>query len=321
MTELQVALAISTRPMERPTDEHGSGISPNSVGGPPARPFCRKQPVRPALPDVPGWRAPVRPWSSSERPPRAEVRKNARGVCVARWYDPVTGQFMTVDPLVAETEQAFAYSGDDPVNEEDPTGLAGGMPPEGECSAGGNKWVPNGTPPNYGTCIQEPHHSLVNEVGHDIGTTATRVWNSTGGRVVHQIATGTFGICISGTAGWGPGGIVQGCFVESSFFHHGGFIGTLGGGGQSPTAGIDIGFLSSNASSPGQLSRWFGYTNVSAVVGPDVGAYVGTSGFIGNDSCNSTIFGSVSSVGLGADLPLPFSYGAGGSYTWVGQLW
>ena len=32
MTELQVALAISTRPMERPTDEHGSGISPNSVG-------------------------------------------------------------------------------------------------------------------------------------------------------------------------------------------------------------------------------------------------------------------------------------------------
>jgi len=116
---------------------------------------------------------------------------------------------MTVDPLVAETEQAFAYSGDDPVNEEDPTGLAGGMPPEGECSAGGNKWVPNGTPPNYGTCIQEPHHSLVNEVGHDIGTTATRVWNSTGAesfiRSPPEHSNLHFGNCRLGSGGYRPG--------------------------------------------------------------------------------------------------------------------
>lgn len=57
------------------------------------------------------------------------------------------------------------------------------------------------------------------------------------------------------------------------------------------------------------------------MIGPDVGLYAGGEGFIGNDSCNSTIVGSVSSVGLGADLPLPFGFGGGASYTWVGQLW
>ena len=41
----------------------------------------------------------------------------------ARWYDPATDQFMSVDPLVAETGQPYAYAGDDPVNEGDPLGL------------------------------------------------------------------------------------------------------------------------------------------------------------------------------------------------------
>jgi hypothetical protein len=51
------------------------------------------------------------------------VRENARGVCVARWYDPGTGQFMSADPDVAETGVPYAYAGDDPVNASDPTGL------------------------------------------------------------------------------------------------------------------------------------------------------------------------------------------------------
>ena len=40
----------------------------------------------------------------------------------ARWYDPGTGQFMSVDPDLAETDEPYAYAGDDPVNEGDPTG-------------------------------------------------------------------------------------------------------------------------------------------------------------------------------------------------------
>jgi uncharacterized protein RhaS with RHS repeats len=42
---------------------------------------------------------------------------------VGRYYDPATGQFVSVDPLVDETGQPYAYTGDDPVNGVDPNGL------------------------------------------------------------------------------------------------------------------------------------------------------------------------------------------------------
>ncbi len=41
---------------------------------------------------------------------------------VGRYYDPATGQFLSVDPLVDVTRQPYAYTGDNPVNEADPTG-------------------------------------------------------------------------------------------------------------------------------------------------------------------------------------------------------
>jgi len=41
----------------------------------------------------------------------------------ARWYDPATAQFMSVDPLVATTGQPYEYVGDNPLNEGDPLGL------------------------------------------------------------------------------------------------------------------------------------------------------------------------------------------------------
>jgi len=40
----------------------------------------------------------------------------------ARVYDPVTAQFLTVDPLVVQTEEAYSYVGDNPVNGGDPGG-------------------------------------------------------------------------------------------------------------------------------------------------------------------------------------------------------
>ena len=49
----------------------------------------------------------------------------------ARWYDPGSGQFLSVDPLVAATETPFGDAGGDPVNFSDPTGL---------CSLFGNCW-------------------------------------------------------------------------------------------------------------------------------------------------------------------------------------
>jgi RHS repeat-associated protein len=40
-----------------------------------------------------------------------------------RVYDPSTAQFLTVDPLVSRTLAPYSYAGDDPVNEQDRTGL------------------------------------------------------------------------------------------------------------------------------------------------------------------------------------------------------
>jgi RHS repeat-associated protein len=41
---------------------------------------------------------------------------------VNRYYDPLTGQFLTVDPMVDETNQPFGYTDGDPINEIDPEG-------------------------------------------------------------------------------------------------------------------------------------------------------------------------------------------------------
>ena len=56
---------------------------------------------------------------------RARVRQRcSRRVLFGRYYDSGTGQFLSVDPLVDVTGQPYAYTGDDPVNESDPSGLA-----------------------------------------------------------------------------------------------------------------------------------------------------------------------------------------------------
>jgi len=41
----------------------------------------------------------------------------------ARYYDPVTASFVSMDPMVAKTRQPFGYGMDSPLNSSDPTGL------------------------------------------------------------------------------------------------------------------------------------------------------------------------------------------------------
>lgn len=41
----------------------------------------------------------------------------------ARDYDPVTGQFISVDPAVDTTKQPYAYTGNNPIQRTDPSGL------------------------------------------------------------------------------------------------------------------------------------------------------------------------------------------------------
>jgi hypothetical protein len=40
-----------------------------------------------------------------------------------RFYDPTTGQFMSIDPDVATTDQPYVFTDDDPLNGTDPLGL------------------------------------------------------------------------------------------------------------------------------------------------------------------------------------------------------
>ena len=56
---------------------------------------------------------------------------------MGRYYDPATGQFLSVDPLVEETGQAYAYTGGDPVNRVDPAGRCWSLAPgvAGPCPA------------------------------------------------------------------------------------------------------------------------------------------------------------------------------------------
>ena len=46
-----------------------------------------------------------------------------RAALINRYYDPATGQFLTVDPAVGVTGSAYGYVSDNPTNGTDPTGL------------------------------------------------------------------------------------------------------------------------------------------------------------------------------------------------------
>lgn len=70
---------------------------------------------------------------SSEGPCTSEVRRNARGVCVARWYDPGTGEFLSVDPDFSQTLDAYGYADENPLDGADPSGLRLGNSTSGEC--------------------------------------------------------------------------------------------------------------------------------------------------------------------------------------------
>ena len=43
---------------------------------------------------------------------------------IHRYYDPATGQFLSVDPLVTQTGEPYGYAGDNPTNGDDPMGLS-----------------------------------------------------------------------------------------------------------------------------------------------------------------------------------------------------
>lgn len=51
-----------------------------------------------------------------------------RGYSVRRYYDPQTGQFISLDPAVDQTQAPYSYAGDDPIDSVDPSGLCNANP-------------------------------------------------------------------------------------------------------------------------------------------------------------------------------------------------
>jgi RHS repeat-associated protein len=90
---------------------------------------------------------------------------------LARVYDPGTGQFLTVDPAVMQTQQPYAFASGDPITFGDPTGLDTVLAGHGRWSyTDGFTTVPEGTtvifhtPPGWG--IEDNYGNTVEQGGH-----------------------------------------------------------------------------------------------------------------------------------------------------------
>jgi RHS repeat-associated protein len=70
----------------------------------------------------------------------------------ARYYDPVTGQFLSRDPAAALTRSPYGYVAGDPVNAADPGGLSPDREGAGDCAQGpeGAGCLPDGSGDNGG---------------------------------------------------------------------------------------------------------------------------------------------------------------------------
>lgn len=92
----------------------------------------------------------------------------------ARTYDPVTGQFLSRDPLESSTRQPYIYVGDSPLNGVDPTGLFFALPipipVEAPCLAG--PWALAGCAGLAGgtlCAISTTCHDTVSGLADDVG--------------------------------------------------------------------------------------------------------------------------------------------------------
>jgi hypothetical protein len=232
---------------------------------------------------------------------------------VGRYYDPSTGQFLSIDPLVDETGQPYAYTGDDPVNGVDPLGLIGqgntqlAKQVEAEDAAG-----------DVGA--NKPIIDIAGDVAGDLAGVAENPINFLGeaanfviqttpqGQVADAFsrATGlTVGGCVGGGAGAGLGASANLCYVVTPSGQSG-FTVSAGIGGRSPGGGFLVGPLISNAQNVHDLTGPFAYGEGS--VGPDLFSG-GGQGAIGQNPCGRTIW--TGEFGWAPGGPLPFSFGGG----------
>jgi hypothetical protein len=127
--------------------------------------YCEKHASARFRPLEPADRHPVRRLRTSVPVDYERIIANASDGSVARYYDPTTGQFLSLDPDVEETMAPFTYAADDPVNLTDPLGLNDCGVLSVVCDLG---HIAAGTPRDVGVAIK----TLVNPTGCDLGRNA-----------------------------------------------------------------------------------------------------------------------------------------------------
>jgi hypothetical protein len=190
--------------------------------------------------------------------------------------------------MVAQTDEPYVFTNNDPLNATDPLGLF--------CMFGHVSQRRNSS------CRGA---SFAKKIVHFGERAAAR---ETGHRAV--------GLSLTAIAGFGVGGmgsISAGVAGDGVPF----VSATIGGGGGSPVASVGVGVFISNAQRPEDLRGAFAYEGGSVDLGPGVGA----GSEQGTGSSNQSIVTGSGSVNIGAaDLfpfPVPFEFHGGISNTWT----
>jgi RHS repeat-associated protein len=145
----------------------------------------------------------------------------------ARYYDPVTAQFLTRDPLEALTRSAYGYAGNNPLNLTDPTGL---WPGEGLAKSIGDFFT-------GGDCGD----GLLGGIGDALHGLGDVDWSN----VAHAIGTGlSYASFIPGPYGSAFAGLSAGFYAASGDWQNAAIMATiavLGVGGNLLGSGIKEG--------------------------------------------------------------------------------
>ncbi|SED13647.1 RHS repeat-associated core domain-containing protein [Amycolatopsis tolypomycina] len=198
----------------------------------------------------------------------------------ARYYDPSTAEFLTVDPQVDTTHAPYSYAGGNPANATDPSGLASlctGAQEKHDTAMMDRYCKPPAYTANPDRC---PRFNT------DGPGCADAAWNA-----AHPFSTGTAGICIGGTIAVGEGITGSVCLTAS-----GSSYGITATGGRICGAGGEIGItgFSSNARKPDDLGGPFTGGSASGL-GPFGASYFGgpsDDGFV-------SVFGIAFGLGMG----------------------
>ena len=106
-----------------------------------------------------------------------------------RYYDPLTTQFLTIDPLVAQTRATYTYTGNNPVTSTDPSGLLNLPTGYGGCGQPGNPCPQRGP---GSPCYELGQGCHYGNLASDTGQTAAGALNTVyqGIRTAAQLTPG-----------------------------------------------------------------------------------------------------------------------------------